>query len=214
MSRQTPLRPVPWSLRTPTKPVLAVFDFDGTLTYKDSFTHFLRVELGMARYIAGMTRLAIPATRHLLGNKSRDSLKEDLVRNFLRGFSVADLANLSDDFCRRFWPKIMRLSGYAEVEQQLRRGASVTLCSASPEFLLKPFAERLGINLISTQLEEHNGMLTGEIQGRNCRQAEKVARLEKVYGDLSRFHVRAWGDSDGDKQLLEAADEPYYRWFN
>lgn len=202
------------SLRTPSKPVLSVFDFDGTLTYRDSFTLFLRVKLGFPRFIAGMAGLAIPATQHLLGIKNRDELKEDLIRNFLTGFSVAELGHLSDDFCHHYWPKLMRLSGYAEVEGQLRRGAVVTLCSASPEIILMPFAERLGINLIGTRLEERNGTFTGAIQGRNCRQAEKVRRLENIYGDLNQYHVRAWGDSDGDKQLLAVADEPYYRWFN
>lgn len=202
------------TVKAPSKPVLSVFDFDGTLTYRDSFTLFLRVELGIPRYVTGMATLAAPATRYLAGQKSRDELKEALIRNFLTGFSVAELENLSDDFCRRVWSKLMRHAGIAEVTEQLQRGAIVTLCSASPEIILKPFAERLGVKLIATQLEEHNGELTGAIQGHNCRQAQKVARLEKDYGDLSQFHVRAWGDTDGDKQLLEAADEPYYRWFH
>lgn len=196
------------------KPVLAVFDFDGTLTYRDSFTLFLRVELGLTRYLVGMLHLLIPALKFLLGLKTRDQLKTDLIRVFLTGASVAKIEKLADDFCSRYWGRLMRLNGYNEVKKQLAAGATVTLCSASPEIMLRPFAQRLGVKLIATRLDESFGFLTGAITAKNCRQQEKVTRLEAIYGDLSRFHLRAWGDSDGDKQLLEAAEEPYYRHFN
>ncbi len=196
------------------KPELSVFDFDGTLTFRDSFTLFLRHELGFARYAKRMTGLAIPTSRFLLGSKTRDQLKARLIRHFLTGISVADIEHLADDFCKNYWSKLMRPRGCKEVAEQLRRGATVTLCSASPELVLQPFADRLGICLIATKLQARDGVLTGEIDGHNCRQEEKVKRLVMEYGDLKNFHVRAWGDSAGDKQLLEAADEHFYRLFH
>lgn len=195
-------------------PVLSVFDFDGTLTYRDSFTLFLRKELGSLRYLTGLLGLALPAIYYLLRLISRDELKARLIYRFLRGISVANVNKLSDSFCSRSWGSLMRANGIAEVAEQLRQGANVTLCSASPELILAPFAKRLGVELIATRLEENAGVLTGAIYGRNCRQAEKVLRLEARYGDLSKFHIRAWGDSAGDKQLLESAAEPFYRAFH
>ena len=200
--------------RLTSKPVLAAFDFDGTLTYRDSFTLFLKTELGFARYSAGLRRLSIPTFKHLTGFRTRDQLKEDLIRHFLTGFSVAELVDRSDYFCSKIWPRLMRPNALKEVEHQLQVGATVTLCSASPEIVLRPFAKRLGVSLIATRLEEHDGVLTGGLQGKNCRQAEKVARLAEVHGDLSLLHLRGWGDTAGDKQMLEAAQERYYRWFH
>ena len=168
------------------KPILAVFDFDGTLTYRDSFTLFLREELGIVRYLTGLLGLAVPAACFAVGIISRDELKE----------------------------KLMRPNGIAEVTEQLRQGSKVTLCSASPELILKPFADRLGIELIATRLEERNGVLTGKIDGQNCRQSEKVLRLKHEIGELDKYYVKAWGDSAGDKHLLEFANEPYYRKFH
>lgn len=196
------------------KPILSVFDFDGTLTYRDSFTLFLRAELGAARYLSEMTRLAMPAACFVFGLKTRDELKELLIRRFLSTITVESVKEMADDFCERYWQKLMRPNGLEEVAEQLRQGAKVTLCSASPELILKPFAKRLGIDLIATRLEERNGVLTGKIDGFNCRQAEKVRRLALDHGELSAFHVRAWGDSAGDKQLLECAAEPYFRKFH
>ncbi len=196
------------------KPILAVFDFDGTLTYRDSFTLFLREELGIVRYLTGLLGLAVPAACFAVGIISRDELKEKLIRRFLTLLSVAQVKQLADSFCERNWEKLMRPNGIAEVTEQLRQGSKVTLCSASPELILKPFADRLGIELIATRLEERNGVLTGKIDGQNCRQSEKVLRLKHEIGELDKYYVKAWGDSAGDKQLLEFANEPYYRKFH
>lgn len=75
-------------------------------------------------------------------------------------------------------------------------------------------ADKLGIKLIGTQLEVKDGKLTGRITGNNCRCAQKVARLEKVYGDLNAYHLRAWGDTRGDHELLAAAQDPHWRHFH
>lgn len=74
--------------------------------------------------------------------------------------------------------------GVLSVEQELGSGAVVTLCSASPALVLQPFADRLGIRLIGTELEVVDGVLTGKLTGNNCRCENKVLRLEAVYGDL------------------------------
>lgn len=198
----------------PSKPVLSVFDFDHTLTYRDSFTFFLRTKLGTFKYATGMRATGIPAAQFLAKVISRDELKGRLIRNFMHGFSVAQLEDLSDDFCRKYWARLMRPNATAAVASELQSGATVTLCSASPEIVLRPFAERLGVHLIGTKLEVVDGILTGKIAGKNCRKAEKVERLKQIYGALSKYHLRAWGDSDGDKELLEAADEPFYRLFH
>lgn len=102
----------------------------------------------------------------------------------------------------------------AAVAAELQSGARVTLCSASPSLVLQAFADRLGVELIGTQLESVDGILTGRLLGGNCRAANKVRRLEQVYGPLHQFRLRAWGDSAGDEALLAQAQEPYWRHFH
>jgi hypothetical protein len=51
--------------------------------------------------------------------------------------------------------------------------------------VLQPFADRLGIKLIGTELEAVDGLLTGRMTGNNCRCENKVLRLEAVYGPLA-----------------------------
>lgn len=68
--------------------------------------------------------------------------------------------------------------------------------------------------MIGTTLEVVDGKLTGKIIGNNCRCGEKVKRLEGVYGDLTQYHMKAWGDSRGDYELLLASQTPHWRQFH
>jgi phosphatidylglycerophosphatase C len=86
------------------------------------------------------------------------------------------------------------------------------LVSASLEIYLLPWAKTIGLDqVIGTRLAVQNGLLTGRIIGQNCYGAEKVKRLQAVLGDLSQYCIYAYGDSRGDRELLEIATCPYYR---
>jgi len=192
---------------------LAVFDFDGTLSRHDSFVPFLRFAFGNWVFLRKLLRLALPALGFLCGRRSRDALKGELIGVFLSGVPADWVRQKAAQYCAQRWPSLMRPKGIAEVSAQLASGALVTLCSASPQILLEPFAERLGVALIGTLLEEKEGLLTGRLSGDNCRCAAKVARLEAVYGALAQYHLRAWGDSRGDRELLACAQEAHFKPF-
>ncbi len=78
------------------------------------------------------------------------------------------------------------------------------IISASPEFLLKPICERLGITrLIASRVDNSTGKYTGE----NCWGGEKTKRLLAEYGieHCDKFY----SDSFSDTPLAEIADEAY-----
>lgn len=194
--------------------VLSVFDFDGTLTHHDSFIPFLRFAFGK-RYFAGkLVRMALPTIHCVRRKLTRDELKEVLIKTFLAGVDEHWLRQKAEAFCEKYWTKLMRPAGVLAVAAEVNSGAEVTICSASPALVLQPFADRLGIKLIGTQLEVENGVLTGRITGHNCRCVQKVKRLERVYGHLGDYHLRAWGDTRGDYELLAAAQDPHWRHFH
>jgi len=200
---------------------LVVFDFDGTLTRHDSFVPFLRFAFGNTVFFRRLRQLALPTLKFLLRQHSRDALKAELIRVFLSGTSITWFKREAEDYCASHWDKLMRPKALQAVAAQLESGATVTLCSASPELLLAPFAKRLGVSLIGTQLEENHrvrlprgGLLTGRVSGSNCRCAAKIARLEAVYGSLEQYHLRAYGDSRGDRELLAAAQEAHWKPFH
>ncbi|WP_236489475.1 HAD-IB family hydrolase, partial [Pseudomonas sp. PA-1-6G] len=174
--------------------VLSVFDFDGTLTHHDSFVPFLKFAFGPGEFYGRMVKLAVPGLRFLVRQISRDELKAQLIRTFMTGVEKAWVEQQAQEYCQARWSKLMRPSGLQSVADEVKSGAVVTLCSASPALVLQPFADRLGIRLIGTELEVVDGVLTGKLTGNNCRCENKVLRLEAVYGDLgavSYIHFRA-----------------------
>lgn len=194
--------------------VLSVFDFDGTLTRHDSFVPFLKFAFGRREFSRRLLTLALPSIRFLARRMSRDELKAQLVSTFLTGVEAEWVHKQAVNFCGMFWLQLMRPSGLRSIAAEIETGSEVTLCSASPALVLQPFADRLGVKLIGTELEVVDGLLTGRIAGNNCRCENKVLRLEAVYGPLSQYRVKAWGDTRGDHELLAAAQEAHWRYFH
>ncbi|ANI30320.1 HAD family hydrolase [Yersinia entomophaga] len=197
-----------------TAKVLSVFDFDGTLTHHDSFIPFLQFAFGKRYFVRRLVKLVLPTIKCLRRELTRDELKEVLIKTYLTEVEDTWVRQKAEEFCSLYWSKLMRPAGLLAVATEVNSGAEVTLCSASPAMVLQPFADKLGVKLIGTQLEVKDGLLTGRISGHNCRCAQKIKRLESVYGNLADYHLRAWGDTRGDYELLAAAQEPHWRHFH
>jgi phosphatidylglycerophosphatase C len=106
---------------------------------------------------------------------------------------------------------VQSLHGHADA------GHTVLLVSASFEVYLRPLAELLGAHdVLAVRLEVgDDGILTGRLEGPNCRGPEKVVRLhdwlDRHAGGRGAVHLTAYGDSRGDRELLADADESH--WF-
>lgn len=139
--------------------VLSVFDFDGTLTHHDSFIPFLRFAFGK-RYFAGrLVRMALPTLHCVRRKLTRDELKEVLIKTFLTGVDEHWLRQQAEAFCEKYWNKLMRGRCAGRRQRgQFRCGSDDLLCF--PALVLQPWADKLGIKLIGTQLEVKDGKLT------------------------------------------------------
>jgi HAD superfamily phosphoserine phosphatase-like hydrolase len=88
------------------------------------------------------------------------------------------------------------------------------MVSASLSLYLEPIARQLGFDdLLCTELAATQGVCSGELQGGNCRAAEKVRRLQSLLGSLDDYEIYAYGDSDGDTEMLAASDHPAFKPF-
>lgn len=197
---------------SPTQPIVA-FDFDGTLTVADSFTAFLRWRVPPARHALGLIRLA-PAALGWLGHRDRGRIKAAAVREFLLGEPREALEAQAEAFMEAVWPRFMRPDALACWEDWGRRGAHRVIVTASPETTVQPFARRLGAEaLLGTRLAfdaEHR--VAGAFDGANCRGDEKVRRLREAYGEQVQL-AAAYGDTSGDAEMLQIADEAGFRRF-
>ncbi|ACG78226.1 phosphoserine phosphatase [Phenylobacterium zucineum HLK1] len=193
-------------------PVVA-FDFDGTLTIKDSFTAFLKWRAGPLRWWLGCLRLA-PAALAYLFHRDRGRIKAAAVRVFLRGVPHDRLESDARRFAADHARRLLRPDAVATWKRWRERGARIVIVTASPDIVVAPFGRGLGAHLIlGTQLSfDAQNRVLGAFSGPNCRGAEKVVRLHEVFGPDLRL-AAAYGDTSGDTEMLAIADEAGFRVF-
>jgi len=196
----------------PARTVVA-FDFDGTLTIRDSFTEFLRWRAGPGGWALGLVKMA-PAVAHYARDRDRGRIKAASVREFLRGVERTALEADAERFADGVWDRFIRPDALACWNDWGARGAHRVIVTASPETTVAPFARRLGAeNLLGTPLFfDADDKVSGAFAGPNCRGAEKVRRLKAAYGE-DVIVVAAYGDTSGDTEMLAMAREPGFRVF-
>jgi phosphatidylglycerophosphatase C len=192
---------------------IVAFDFDGTLTVRDSFTQFLRWRAGAGGWFLGLTRLA-PDLIAYAGHRDRGRLKAASVREFLKGVPRMQLEEDAEAFAGQVWPGVLRYDALACWKDWGARGAYRVIVTASPEITVAPFARRLEADaLLGTSLAfDTDGRVTGAFTGPNCRGEEKVRRLRAAFGDDMKL-TAAYGDTTGDTEMLAIAEEAGFRRF-
>lgn len=193
---------------------LVAFDFDGTLTTKDSFIAFLRWRAGARAFAAGTLALAPAAAKYVL-DRDRGRLKAAATRRFLAGMTRADLEAAAQAFATEHGRALLRPDALRAWRRWQGDGARLVIVTASPEIIVAPIARGLGADmLIGTRLAfDAQDRVTGDFDGENCRGPEKVRRLRAAFGDDVRLEA-AYGDTDGDREMLALAEEQGMKVFN
>jgi phosphatidylglycerophosphatase C len=196
----------------PPNPIVA-FDFDGTLTVRDSFMAFLKWRTPPARWWIGLLRLA-PASLAYLFHRDRGRLKAAAVREFLKGTPRERLEAEARTFAEGHSRKLLRPDAVAAWKRWRADHVRLVIVTASPDLIVAPFARGLGADaLIGTVLAfDGQDRVAGAFDGPNCRGAEKITRLKAAFGE--DFELKAaYGDTGGDREMLAAAEIRGYRVF-
>lgn len=194
---------------------IAVFDFDGTLTRRDSLLPFLQMAAGRGRFCWGLIRMSPVLAAYALKLMPNWRAKEALLAHFFGGWHEQKLQQIGQRFAHQYIQKLLRPDAMKRLQWHQAHGHPTVLLSASLETYLFPWGRAMGFDqIIGTQLETHAGIVTGRFNGKNCYGPEKVNRLEATLGNLSHFDIYAYGDSRGDKELLTVANHAYYRRFD
>ncbi len=193
-------------------PVVA-FDFDGTMTFEDSFSAFLKWRAGPLGWWTGAVRL-IPAILAYLVHRDRGRIKADAVGVYLRGVPHDRLVADAERFATERFATLMKADAVAAFRRWTAEPVRVGIVTASPDLVVQPFADRLGAHfLLGTMFSfDPENRVLGAFSGPNNRGPEKVVRLKELFGHAMRLQA-AYGDTDGDKEMLEMAETPYYRVF-
>lgn len=173
-----------------------VYDFDGTIFVPDSSYCFV---LYCMRHYPRAVLKAVPGTLWQFvvylreGRKDAGKLKESM-------FSFLNRLDSVESIVQDFWAENFdRIEAWYLAQ---KRGDDLII-SASPDFLLRPAAEKLGVALIATPMNPY----TGKIMGKNCHDREKVRRFLEHYDRDSVENF--YSDSLSDSLMAELADRAW-----
>ena len=193
---------------------IAAFDFDGTLTRRDTLLSFLGSSCGQpallrALMAAGPTALRARTGRLVDASHPRDASKAVLLRRLLAGRDQVWFEERGEAFAatlsRRLRPDVL-----ARLDWHRDQGHELIIVSASLHTYLDHFARDHGFDhVIAVEMETVDGVLSGELHGPNVRGPEKAVRLRRWLGDdIDETHLWAYGNSSGDRELLAMAHAP------
>lgn len=197
------------------KKTVAAFDFDGTITTIDTFPEFIRFACGNKTFYAGFILHSFMLIRMKLKLYPNWKAKQRLFSYFFKNMPLTDFDKICQDFCIKKEKYIIRPQAKSAIQEHVNQGNDVLIISASIDNWIKPFAQQLGISyVLGTQIEVNpQSYITGRFSNNNCYGSEKVRRIKEIYPDKNEYKLVAYGDSRGDKELLDYADESYYKCF-
>lgn len=195
--------------------VIAAFDFDGTISTRDSLPYFLKFTTGSFKTFYKLFTHIPMFIAFYLKQVSRQQVKESLIKSFFKGMPIDDLRQEGEKFAKGPLLKILKSKALDKINWHLKCGHKCVLVSANLDVYLDAFAKNHGFyaSLASRVDFDDKGLVTGYLKGDNCREVEKVRRLQELFGKEKNYVLYAYGDSDGDKALLDYADYPFYREF-
>lgn len=186
------------------------FDFDGTLTTKDTLIEFIRFAKGTIAFGCGFLRYAPLLVLMKIGLYPNWKAKQKVFAHFFKGITIEDF----DSICQAFAASshhLLRPKGIEAIHQAQNEGAEVLIVSASIDNWVQPFFAN--VKVLGTQIEVIDGKLTGRFLTKNCYGQEKVNRILSLYPNRQDYYLTAYGDSRGDKELLTFADESHFKPF-
>jgi phosphatidylglycerophosphatase C len=188
---------------------VAVFDLDGTLTWRDTLLPFLAGFLRRhPRRMLRLWRLPFASLSFLVRNRDRGLLKSEVIRMVMGGAT----RRLIDDHAARFVEALLRRhrlrsAGLAMLEAHRTAGDHLVLLSASPDL----YVPRIGSSLefertLCTELEWQGERLVGTLKTANRRGIEKLHCLAWLRTQYPGVPIVAYGNSASDLDHMRRAD--------
>lgn len=190
--------------------VAALFDVDNTLLPGEAS------EIGFFRFLwrrglvgwGELTRSAAWLAGHV-PPFSLHALRERKV--YLTGKRSGDIESYAREFCQAEMIGKLSLQGRARLDAHRQAGHQLILVTGAPDFLVAPLAQFLGVSTVfAAKPEERDSVYTGALipplpYGRGKRELI-LAHAEEMHLDLAGSY--AYGDSPGDRDILEMVGNP------
>jgi phosphatidylglycerophosphatase C len=191
---------------------LALFDFDGTITFTDTFTPFLYFAVDPRRIAVGKVVLTPLILGYRLGILSQSAARTRVAAFGFRGRRESDVRQAGSNYARDVLPGVVRPKALARINWHKAQGDVVVVVSGSLDVYLADWCRRLELDLICTELEARDGTLTGRYRQGDCVGKEKSRRIREKYNLQDYPVIYAYGDTTDDHEMLSIADRKYFCW--
>ncbi len=196
---------------TPFPTDLALFDFDGTITDRETMPDFMRMAVRPHRLWLGYVLLMPWVLGYKAGMVSGSTIRALICLAGFKGVPVDEVEAHGIRFAKEFLPGRLRGDAMARIEWHKARGDDVAVVSGGLDVYLARWCDQHGLELLCSSLDQHDGRLTGRYRGQQCVRAEKARRVKDRF-ELARYgRVYAYGDTAEDDDLLALADEAWFR---
>jgi phosphatidylglycerophosphatase C len=186
---------------------LVLFDFDGTLTTRDTIWPFgaFLVQRAHGNSYAKAAWLLFLLAGLKIRALSNHQFKERFCTLLLRGRSEQEIRGLVKLFADSVVGGMLNRQLVDALRQHQCSGDDVYLLSSNFSLVLQPWQEAWAVvGVIATEAETQNGQFTGRIIGRACDGQEKLARALAMFGDERLEQATAYGDSRSDRYIMES----------
>ena len=174
---------------------------------------FLVFQLGGMKAMALLVTTVPMLLLGRLGLLGADAGKQWLLRRSFKGRSAEDCGTWGRRFCEELMPRLVRPAALDRLRWHQQQGHRVIVVTASCGLWVRDWCTTEGLELIATELEVKDGLLTGAMATPNCKGIEKIERLRAVL-DLERTErIHAYGDTPADRPMLSLASDPHYKPF-
>jgi phosphatidylglycerophosphatase C len=192
---------------------IAFFDFDGTITTKDTLLEFIKYAKGKLSFYTGFAINAPVLVAYRLKIISNQRAKESMLRYFFGKMDVMEFEKLCNEFSTKIIPGLIRPKAQQEINKLKLSGTEVVIVSASPQNWISGWSTTQDLMCIATRLLIEDNRITGKILGKNCHGEEKVNRI-RAHFDLSQYaEIYCYGDTKGDLPMLALGTVSFFKPF-
>ncbi len=192
------------------KKTLALFDFDGTISNKDSFVAFMKFTHGKPVFVMRMAMGFATFAGWKLGLVKDQYTKIKALRSFYKGWTEERMTDARKRFTSEVIPTILFPKAIEKINWHKEKGHRIIVVTASCDAWLGDWAKQMNLEILCTEMELKNGVYTGELSKPNCRGKEKVNRIKQHLELEAYSEIYAYGNDHGDNRMLAIASHPHF----
>ncbi|KAA8735595.1 HAD-IB family hydrolase [Acinetobacter qingfengensis] len=189
---------------------LALFDFDGTLCEKDSFTGFMHYVFDKPYFYKKSLKVLPQIIAYYAKIYPPHRMRPELYRQMFKHYPVNKAKYYGEQFAHYLYYSALNQQLLERLQWHQQQQHHVVIVSASLDLYLEPLAQRLGVELICTKVDCLNNQLTGFYASRDCSNQEKIKQLICRLNPKDYESIYAYGNSREDYAMLKFADHAFW----